>query len=219
MTEPQNFQQTDESDENLNNADNLQHPKHIIKKNLKKDPSRSRSAPADTFENDLESNNYLSSYNYYLYYTKLESPDPRLPKPTYKKSIEKPTLGFIKETKDKEEDDEDLLQEQSNVNEKLIGGLTNEINNLNIQENNPQQNNDLISSNLFNNNFVNNYQKPQENNINTLNYFQSINQPQNQIEQMPMWNEQQNFAMFNNAMFDGSMMGMNQMNPLLVFIF
>ena len=148
MTEPQKFQPVEESEEGLKDSDKLQRPKNIIKKNLKNDPLRSKSAPAEPFENDLKSNDYLDSYNYYIYYNNLKKPDPRIPKPTYKENKEKSKLDFIKETKDKEEEEDDILQDPPN--DKLLGGLTNDLNNLNLQENNSQQNPDPFSQNLFN---------------------------------------------------------------------
>jgi hypothetical protein len=45
-------------------------------------------------ENENEDNNeYIGSYNYYIYYHSIKPKDPRLPKPTYKAM---PDLDFIK---------------------------------------------------------------------------------------------------------------------------
>jgi hypothetical protein len=45
-------------------------------------------------ENEGEENNeYINSYNYWLYYNSIKPRDPRLPKPTYKP---KPDIEFIK---------------------------------------------------------------------------------------------------------------------------
>lgn len=40
-----------------------------------------------------EQNEYINSYNYYIYYHSIKPRDPRLPKPTFKA---KPDLEFIK---------------------------------------------------------------------------------------------------------------------------
>lgn len=42
-----------------------------------------------------EQNEYINSYNYYIYYHSIKPRDPRLPKPTFKA---KPDLDFIKKT-------------------------------------------------------------------------------------------------------------------------
>lgn len=45
-------------------------------------------------ENEVEgANEYINSYNYYIYYHSIKPKDPRLPKPTYKPM---PDMEFIK---------------------------------------------------------------------------------------------------------------------------
>ena len=56
-------------------------PKKIKRIGGKMDPSRSKSAPIETFEEEENDNNYIGSYNYYLYYNSIKPVDPRLPKP------------------------------------------------------------------------------------------------------------------------------------------
>ena len=99
--------------------------KHIVHKN---NEPRSKSAPLEEFENEDDSD-FLSSYNYYIYYNSLVPRDPHLPKPTY---IPKPDLGDIKETKAKDEEDQPELNETSN---KQLETISNMMNNLNIEGN------------------------------------------------------------------------------------
>jgi hypothetical protein len=49
------------------------------------------------YSEDEECIDYISSYNYYIYYNSIKPRDPRLPKPLYKPS---PDLEFIKEKTD-----------------------------------------------------------------------------------------------------------------------
>jgi hypothetical protein len=44
-------------------------------------------------EDEIEDNDYIKSYNYYIYYHSIKPKDPRLPKPLYKPT---PNLEFIK---------------------------------------------------------------------------------------------------------------------------
>ena len=100
--------------------------KHIIHKNTE---TRSKSAPLEEFENEDDSD-FLSSYNYYIYYNSLVPRDPHLPKPTY---VPKPDLGDIKESKAKDEEDQpELLNDNSN---KHLETIANMMNNLNIEGN------------------------------------------------------------------------------------
>jgi hypothetical protein len=71
----------------------------------KNDRIGSNTAPIETFldvaaETEGEDKNeYINSYNYYVYYYSIKPRDPRLPKPTYKPS---PDLEFIKNNIDNE---------------------------------------------------------------------------------------------------------------------
>ena len=71
-----------------------------------------KSAPAEEFNDIDESDDYIGSYNYFIYYNSLKLADPRLPKPTYKP---KTNLYYIKEIKDKKEEDDDK-QDKGNEN-------------------------------------------------------------------------------------------------------
>ena len=109
------------------------HLKQTSQKKIKKlrgkmDPNRSKSAPAvEDIGNEEENDNYISSYNYYLYYNSIKPVDPRLPKPTY---TPKPNLEFIRESKPKDEEDDEPGENQ-NMNEK-IENVTSEMEKLNI---------------------------------------------------------------------------------------
>ena len=138
MAEDMNFQKGEGEQEKAPEEQVMpQRPKHIFRKNPKNDPLRSKSAPAEDFSNENDDNeDYISSYNYFIYYNSIKPVDPRLPKPTFKP---KPNLDFIKETKDKEEEDEEN-QEQENDNANInhinplenLTQLTNELNQLNL---------------------------------------------------------------------------------------
>ena len=221
-----------------------QRPKHIFRTNQKNDPLRSKSAPAEDFSNETEdTEDYIGSYNYFLYYNSIKPVDPRLPKPTFKP---KPNLDFIKETKDKEEEDEEPKEqgnEKLNINHmnqlEDLAHLTNELNQLNLEQNTNSSNNNQDSSNqnIFNDNFPNKIPKNQnqnnKNNFNPINeaaspfeyYSQSMNAPrQNDLSQQQMWGEQNlglngmGLQMYptNMANMGGMVgMGMNPMNPLI----
>ena len=246
MAEDMNFQKGEGEQEKAPEEQVMpQRPKHIFRKNQKNDPLRSKSAPAEDFSNENDDNeDYISSYNYFIYYNSIKPVDPRLPKPTFKP---KPNLDFIKETKDKEEEDEEN-QEQENDNANInhinplenLTQLTNELNQLNLEPNTNTSNNNQDSSNqnMFNDNFVNKYPKNQnQNNKNSFNgfndtpspldyYSQSMNIPprQNDLSQQQMWNDQglglngMGLPMYppNMANMGGMVgMGMNPMNPLI----
>ena len=226
-----------------NNEDSAppQRPKHIFRKNLKNDLSRSKSAPVEELGEADDTEDYISSYNYFIYYNSIKPADPRLPKPTYKP---KPNLDFIKESKDKEEEDDEPQETgNENININPLENLTKELNQLNLEHNANSQNNEpeLLNQNLppTSENVMNNFPKNQNlkkttsNNMNTTNetpspldyYSQSMmpNQ-QNDISQQQMWNESNlgmngmGLGMYNPSMGAlGGMvgMGMNPMNPLL----
>ena len=118
-------------------------PKKIKKLTGKMDPNRSKSAPAvEDIGNEEENDNYISSYNYYLYYNSIKPVDPRLPKPTY---TPKPNLEFIRESKPKDEEDDEPGENQ-NMNEK-IENVTKEMEKLNIEQNSENNTNEKNSQN------------------------------------------------------------------------
>ena len=229
------------SQENNEDSAPPQRPKHIFRKNLKNDLSRSKSAPVEELGEADDTEDYISSYNYFIYYNSIKPADPRLPKPTYKP---KPNLDFIKESKDKEEEDDEPQETgNENININPLENLTKELNQLNLEHNANSQNNEpeLLNQNLppTSENVMNNFPKNQNlkkttsNNMNTTNetpspldyYSQSMmpNQ-QNDISQQQMWNESNlgmngmGLGMYNPSMGTlGGMvgMGMNPMNPLL----
>ena len=101
------------------------------------DPSRSKSAPIETFEEEENDNNYIGSYNYYLYYNSIKPVDPRLPKPTY---TPKPNLEFIRESKPKDEEDEENPETINQNNP--IESVTKDLEKLNLDMN-PKNNKKL----------------------------------------------------------------------------
>ncbi len=206
-------------------------PKHIFRKNIRNDPLRSKSAPAEEYADTDETDDYLSSYNYFIYYNSLKPVDPRVPKPTYKP---KPNLDFIKESKEKEEDEDQQEAGNDKMNTNSIENLTKEINQLNFEQKSksPNNNQDLLGTNLFSDNFLNNVPKNQKNK-NSFNpgndapstfdyYSQSMNAPsqQNDLSQQQMWNEnlgmnQMGIGMYNPGFGGMVNLGMNPINPLL----
>ena len=234
MSDNMNFKKGEgDAEKDLEESGELLRPKHIFRKNQKNDPLRSKSAPAEEFSNIDETEDYLSSYNYFIYYNSIKPNDPRLPKPTYKP---KPNLDFIKESKDKEEEDEEQQETgNDNININTIENLTKEMNQLNFDQNpnSPNDTQELIGKNLLNDNYMNNFPKNPniKNNFNQNNeapspfdyYTQSMNVPnqQNDLSQQQMLNENlgmnsMGMGMYNSGLGDiGGMigMGMNPMNP------
>ena len=216
-----------ESENNPEGTSSLHKPKHIFRKNIKNDPLRSKSAPAEEFDDKEETDDYLSSYNYFIYYNSIKPVDPRMPKPTYKP---KPNLDFIKESKDKEEEDEDQ-HEIDNDNINRIESLTKEINQLSIEPslNPPNNGQDLFGKNVFNDNGMNTSEKNQnaKNNLNEVPspfdyYTQSMNAPslQNNTSQQQVWNESlgmnpMGMGMYNPGLSGMASPGMNQLNSQL----
>jgi hypothetical protein len=210
-------------------------PKHIFRKNQKNDPSRSKSAPAEEFSNETDENDdYIGSYNYFIYYNSIKPKNPHLPKPTYKP---KPNLDFIKESKPKDEEDEETPERNENININPLENLTKEINHLNLEQN-PNQNQlmnnnqDILNQNIFNEDFMNNFPKNQnKKNFNSaedvpspLEYYTNLSNQQNEIAQQQMWKDQNlgmggmGLGMYNPGMAPiGGMvgMGMNPINPLI----
>ena len=234
MTDNNNFKKRDGSQEKTEENTTLpQRPKHIFRNNQKNDPSRSKSAPPEEFTNEIdETNDYIGSYNYFIYYNSIKPVDPRLPKPTYKP---KPNLDFIKETKDKEEEDDESGKDNINLN-----SFENEFNQLNLDQKKKVLNNnnqDLLNQNLVDenylNNFTNNTNQKNKNIINPFNddaspldyYSNAMNIPnqQNNISHQQMWNDQNlgingmGLGIYPNTGAMGGMMGigMNPMNPLI----
>ena len=88
---------------------------------------RSQSAPLEEANNDDDAE-FLSSYNYYIYYhsKKGKGIDPHLPKPTY---VPKPDLGDIKESKAKDEEDQPKFN-----NDRQLETINQMMNNLNLDK-------------------------------------------------------------------------------------
>ena len=157
-----------------NDSKNLHKIRHIVHKNKR---ARSQSAPLEEANNDDDAE-FLSSYNYYIFYHSKNPRDPHLPKPTY---VPNPDLGDIKESKAKDEEDQPKIN-----NDKHLDTITQMMNNLNLdkpmdfnkllndefQNDNTNINNNKLNSNLNinnNNNIGNNLNNMQNNdNMNLL---------------------------------------------------
>jgi hypothetical protein len=195
-----NLQQDDESQKNKEELITLHRPKHIKKKHLL-DLERSKSAPIEETNDGEQNDDYLSSYNYYIYYNSIKPRNPHMPKPTYKPN---PNLAFIKESQ-KDEEDEDLQESGKENNFNQIDELNEHFNKFVLEDNaNDNNNNNNMNENLFSDHHIN----KNENNPTTLDYFTNGgNQNMN-----GNWNAQNNnLNGFNMGM--GNMMGMNQVNP------
>ena len=163
MTDNNKNPQEDNSSKKPDELETLHRPKHIMRKNPL-DLERSKSAPIEEITEGAETNEYLSSYNYYIYYNSIKPKDPRLPKPTYKP---KPNLAYIKENQNEEEDD-------GKGNNNQNDDLNEEFNKLSLEENGNSSKNDqnFTNENLFNNdNYIN---KNQIQNLNSLNDNPSV---------------------------------------------
>ena len=132
---------------------NLHKIRQIIHKNKE---VRSQSAPLEEANNDDDAE-FLSSYNYYIYYHSKKDIDPHLPKPTY---VPKPDLGDIKESKAKDEEDQPKFN-----NDRQLETINQMMNNLNLDKAidfnkllNDDFQNDINSNSKFgiNNNELNN---------------------------------------------------------------
>ena len=118
--------------------------KHITHRNAE---PRSKSAPLVEFEKEDDSD-FISSYNYYIYYNSIVPHDPHLPKPTY---VPKQNLDDIKETKAKDEEDQpDLTNETNN---KQLETISNMVKNLNIEGNGNMNDVDKLMDDIPNTNF------------------------------------------------------------------
>ena len=187
-----------------NDSKNLHRIHHIIHKN---NQVRSQSAPLEEANND-DDTEFLSSYNYYLYYHSKVPRDPHLPKPKY---VPKPDLGDIKESKAKDEEDqpkssndkqlETINQMMNNLNldkpivdiNKLLNdefqidnvntnsNSNNKLNNNenNINNNNGQNNNNNISNEKGNNLLPNNLDLIRDDNFNLYNFVNNNNSDSN----------------------------------------
>ena len=163
MEENANNQKGEENKENTPETSTMpKRPKHILKENKKLDLLRSKSAPAEELNEMGENDDYIGSYNYFIYYNSMKCPDPRMPKPTYKA---KPNLDYIKESKDKEEEDDEVQENVEN--------LTHELNQLNLEQNENSTNN---NQNIFNENFIENNQKNQSQKNKNSNFNETINE-------------------------------------------
>ena len=104
-----------ESENKPNDTSNLHKPENILNKNIKNNPSKSKSAPGEEIDDKKNKDDYLSSIEYYINYYSMKPVDPSLPKPTYKT---KSNIDSIKESKDKEvEDEEDEENEEDKEDE------------------------------------------------------------------------------------------------------
>ena len=101
---------------------NLHKILQIIHKNKE---VRSQSAPLEEANNDDDAE-FLSSYNYYIYYHSKKAIDLHLPKPTY---VPKADLGDIKESKAKDEEDQPKFN-----NDRQLETINQMMNNLNLDK-------------------------------------------------------------------------------------
>ena len=105
-----------------NDTKNLHKIRTIVHKNK---TIRSQSAPLEEANND-DDDEFLSSYNYYLFYNSKNPRDPHLPKPLY---VPKPDLGDIKESKAKDEEDQ-----PKSSNDRQLETINQMMNNLNLDK-------------------------------------------------------------------------------------
>ena len=150
---------TEEKDEIIPKTDskNLHKIRHIVNKNKQ---VRSQSAPLEEADND-DDDEFLSSYNYYVFYHNKNPKDPHLPKPTY---VPNHDLGDIKESKAK--DEEDLPKSSTDKQLETINQMMNNLNldkpmdinkllNDEFQSDNTNTNNGKLNNNLSGNNNTN----------------------------------------------------------------
>ena len=208
MSENKDSQNRDETP--FPNEQIPQRPKHIIKRGGAKanDPRRTKSAPIEDLGTDAENNNYIGSYNYYIYYRSIKPVDPRLPKPTY---VPKPNLDFIKESMPKEEEDDASEKKQQ------VENITKDMDKLNLKfDSNPKIDNNFLNefneSNYNNKNFPQNKKKINKNNPDspsTFDYYFSNESNDQQKDNNFQWGE--NLAPAN---IPSPMQGLGQMpNP------
>jgi hypothetical protein len=126
------------------NPEEISKPKPMSKLAQAGDRIGSKTAPLETdFSFDPDHNeDYISTYNYYIYYHNMKPRDPRLPKPTYQ---QQPNIDFIKgEAKlENNENDEDYLHSniQNIIEEKDKNTLEEKMNNLNLNNSNNNSSN------------------------------------------------------------------------------
>ena len=145
-----------------NDSKNLHRIHHLVHRNKE---ARSQSAPLEEANND-DDTEFLSSYNYYIYYHSKAPRDPHLPKPKY---VPKPDLGDIKESKAKDEED----QPKSN-NDKQLENINQMMNNLNLDK--PIVDiNKLLNDEFQFDNINNNSSNKPNNNENNTNIGQNYN--------------------------------------------
>ena len=135
--------------------------RHIIHKNKQ---DRSQSAPLEEVNNDDDAE-FLSSYNYYLFYMNKNPRDPHLPKPTY---VPKPDLGDIKESKPKDEEDQPKIN-----NDKQMETLNQMMNNLNLDKSINMNFSKLLNDD-FQSDTINNKLGINNNNVNEFNNNNNI---------------------------------------------
>jgi hypothetical protein len=100
---------------------------------------------------NAETNDDISSYNYYIYYNSIKPKNENLPKPTYKATTEYDFMG-----------NHNISDNGNNNNNNSINNITNMMSNLNFEQmNNPYGNNFSSPFNSTNNN--------NNSNINNLN--------------------------------------------------
>lgn len=99
----------------------VSHPKPVPTSIKKEDRVGSKTAPLETDFNFDEENNdeYISTYNYFIYYNSIKPRDPRLKKPTY---TPLPDMDFIKEGEKSSQNELDppIVPKDEEINEKLL---------------------------------------------------------------------------------------------------
>ena len=188
----------------------------------------SKTAPIETdtdFNFDVDNNEeYISTYNYYIYYNSIKPRDPRLPKPTYKPM---PDIDYIKEgIKEKEIKENDEEFNDINIGKNIHQFLGEDekldkmMNNLNLKDNSnsPQNNQGIIPEedydirknnnlddnknlNNFNLNFGNQNQYNIKNNDmapTPMDLYNGMQNQNNQINYQNMMNNPFGYGMINN---------------------
>jgi hypothetical protein len=189
------------------NVSNIIKPKHINKKQPL-DLERSKSAPIEKFDEVTGGDDYISSYNYFIYYNSIEPKDPRLPKPTYQP---KPNMEFLKEGLkqglNKVEEVDEYKEEITQEKEKPVENMAAEMNSMNLQDNSniqmakPYKGNSNDNKNKSGNSIVDNYKEEEMKNSNYNITEQIGNNPLDRgyyspPKNFPEINPQQNFGMF-----------------------
>ena len=182
----------------------------------------SKTAPIETdtdFNFDVDNNeDYISTYNYFIYYNSIKPRDPRLPKPTYKQM---PDIEYIKEgIKDKEikESEEDFndINIGKNIHQFLGEDekLDKMMNNLNLKDNSnspkmnqgiiPEEDYDVRKHNLDDNKNLNNFNFGNQTGVKNNDMaptpmdFHNVQNQNNQINYQNMINNPFGYGMINN---------------------